>query len=331
MGVHGIHHVTAIAGEARENLAFYTRVLGMRLVKRSVNQDDPGTYHLFYADGAGHPGTDLTFFPWRNVKPGRKGWGLTTEVELSIPVGTLDFWFDRLSSHSLDARRSERFGAGALEFRDPHGLELALVEGDGWPEFEPWSEGPVEADAQVRGIHGVRFWQHDPGESGAFLEDVLGFAAAGSDGEWQRWDVDGGGPGRTVAMRAAPDAPRGVWGRGGVHHVAFRVSDDAHQQAVRRAVEVAGRSPTEVIDRFWFRSVYFPEPGGVLFELATDGPGFSVDEDPAHLGESLILPPWLEPYRARIQAALPALEPVPGRQSPVSNAEAAEPQIPAEG
>jgi glyoxalase family protein len=306
--VTGIHHVTAIAADAQENVDFYSGLLGMRLVKRSVNQDDPGTYHLFYADGAGHPGSDLTFFPWPHMAPGRMGAGIVSEVALAVPQDTLDFWADRLARGAVrTGKREERFGERALPFSDPHGLPLVLVETADDQGFTPWDASPIAEAVQVRRIHGVRVLEHVMATTQGVLADVLGFAPLGREGEWHRLGPPGGGSSRTVDIREAPDAPRGRVARGSVHHVAFRVPDQATQQRVRARVEAAGLRPTPVIDRFWFRSVYFLEPGGVLFELATDGPGFAVDEDAEHLGERLVLPPWLEPQRGRIEGALPPI------------------------
>lgn len=308
----GIHHVTAIAGNAQENVDFYVGVLGMRLVKRSVNQDDPGTYHLFYADAEGHPGSDLTFFPWANMAPARKGVGLTVEVALAVPSGSLEFWRDRLVAMGVavgEARRS--FGEQVLPFSDPHGLELALVETADRREFTPWSDSSVPRERQILGIHGVRLWQRDRAASVDFLTGTLGFTEVGTEDGWTRLASGEGGSGEFVEIRELPDERRGEWGTGGVHHVAWRVADAAEQVAVRERVERARRRPSPVIDRFWFESVYFMEPGGVLFELATDGPGFAVDEDPSSLGEKLVLPPWLEPMRERIEERLPRIQ-VPG-------------------
>lgn len=307
--VTGIHHVTAISGAARENLNFYTGTLGLRLVKKSVNQDDPGTYHLFYADAEGHPGTDITFFPWEGMGPGRQGVGLTVEVGFAVPTGTLDFWSDRLSERGTRAGAvEERFGERVLPFGDPHGLELALVESADPREFTAWERSPVAADRQIRGIHAVRLWERERATTSEFLTGVLGFAAVGDEAGWGRFALGDGGSGSIVELKELPEVRRGAWGRGSVHHVAWRVPDDMSQLAVRERVAEAGSRPTEVIDRFWFRSVYFREPGGALFEVATDGPGFSVDEDPGSLGETLVLPPWLEARRQRIEEVLPPLE-----------------------
>jgi glyoxalase family protein len=304
----GLHHVTAIAGDAQENLDFYRGVLGMRLVKRSVNQDSPGTYHLFYADAEGHPGADLTFFPWPEMEPARGGAGLAMEVSLAIPAGTLDNWIERFESCQLahapiEVRRGER----VLPFSDPHGLPLTLAETKDEREFTAWRESPVAPAMQVRGLHSVRLWEGQPGPTHDFLVGVLEFKSDGEENGWHRYTIGGGGSGKFLELREVPGSPRGKWGTGGVHHVAWRVPDEAAQLAARARIERAHRRPTEVIDRFWFKSVYFLEPGGVLFELATDGPGFTADEDLATLGEKLVLPPWLEPYRSRIESALPKL------------------------
>jgi glyoxalase family protein len=310
--VTGLHHVTAIAGPAQENLDFYAGVLGMALVKKSVNQDDPGTYHLFYADAEGHPGTDLTFFPWHHEAPSTPGHGLANEVALAVPGGSLRWWGSRLERYGAPIGAAEtRFGEKALRVTDPHGLHVALVEAQPSPtrSFTPSESSPVTAEHQICGLHGARMREHRIAPTAAFLTEVMGFRHAGTEGEWHRYAVADGGSGAFVDLAEAPAARRGFWGVGSIHHLAWRVDDEAHQLALRTRIDAAARRPTPVIDRFWFKSVYFTEPGGVLFELATEGPGFSVDEDPAHLGEALVLPPWLEPQRSKIEAALPALAP----------------------
>ena len=317
--VTGLHHVTAISGPAQENLDFYAGVLGMRLVKRSVNQDDPGTYHLFYADAEGRPGTDLTFFPWSHRAPSREGHGLSSEVGLAIPPGSLSYWTQRLAHYGVTVAPTERrFGALVIPVTDPHGLRVALIESDQAVQrpFTSWDQSPVPAERQIRGLETARLREHDLEPTTAFLTQVLGFELLGHEDGWSRYGVSGGLSGAYIDVQAVPASRRGAWGVGSIHHLAWRVDDAAHQLAVRQAVETAGRRPTPVIDRFWFQSVYFTEPGGVLFELATDGPGFAVDEDPAHLGESLVLPPWLEGHRAQIAAALPPLRmPAPAEHS----------------
>lgn len=306
--VHGIHHVTAISGDAQENLDSYTQVMGLRLVKRSVNQDAPDTYHLFYADGEGRPGTDLTFFPWPRMRPAVKGTGLAVEVGFAVPAGSLAFWAERLAAAEVDVDRPiRRFGEDVITFRDPHGLELSLTESRQTLDTASWNDSPVPEQHQIRGFHAVRLWERDLAVTSRFLTEVMGYEAVGEEDGWHRFAVEGGGSSRLLELRERPDAPRGSWGTGGVHHVAFRVADDDEEGAMRERVAAAGAQPTPVIDRFWFKSVYFREPGGVLFELATDGPGFTADEDLEHLGDRLILPPWLEPRRREIEASLPPL------------------------
>jgi glyoxalase family protein len=305
-GVNGLHHITAIAGPAQENLDFYAGVLGMRLVKRSVNQDDPGTYHLFYADAEGHPGSDLTFFPWSQMAPARPGFGLAMEVGLEVPQGSLGYWNQRLERYGTHPGPPDtRFGDQVLAFADPHGLAVALVERKAGRPFTPWDGSPVPPERQIRGLHGAQLWERNASETARFLTTVLGFQQLAAERGWTRYGFpDTAG---VADLRDAPEARRGGWGIGSVHHLAWRVDDGAHQAEVRARVAAAGAQPTPVIDRFWFKSVYFKEPGGVLFELATDGPGFAVDEDAARLGETLVLPPWLEGQRDAIERALPPL------------------------
>lgn len=306
--VGGIHHVTAMAGDPQENVDFYAGLLGMRLVKRSVNQDDPGTYHLFYADAEGHPGSDLTFFPWPGGAPGRNGAGMVNEVVLAVPPGSIDHWSARLASHGVDARAETRYGEATLAFRDPHGLHVALAQTPRANErsFTPWERSPVPVQHQIRGIHSVRVVEARGDATLALATKVLGMREAGSDAGWTRFEGRDPASG-FLEVRVDPAAPRSVGGVGTVHHVAWRVRDDAEEAALQDAVRRAGVGTTPVIDRFWFRSVYFREPGGVLFELATDGPGFGVDEPFETLGERLVLPPWLEEHRVAIEAGLDPL------------------------
>ncbi|HEU4748896.1 MAG TPA: ring-cleaving dioxygenase [Gemmatimonadaceae bacterium] len=306
----GLHHVTAIAGDAQENVDFYSGVLGMRLVKKSVNQDSPGTYHLFYGDGVGHPGSDITFFPWREMPPVRPGVGLSVEVSLAVPAGSLEFWRRRLTDLGVRQEPIEsRRGSTALPLKDPHGLPLALVETGDDREFTPWLESPVPQTHQILGLHSVRLWERDLALTSSFLTETLGFEPMGAEGEWSGFSLHGGGSGRYLEIREMPETARGQWGAGGVHHVAWRVPDEATELEARERIALARRRPTPVIDRFWFKSVYFLEPGGVLFEVATDGPGFTADEAVSALGEQLVLPPWLEARRDDIEAGLPPLRP----------------------
>jgi glyoxalase family protein len=309
----GLHHVTINSGDPQENLDFYVGVLGMRLVKKTVNQDAPETYHLFYADGTGTPGTELTFFPWRGMPKGRAGTGATSEVSLAVPTGSLQYWGERLAAQGVASMaRSVRFGEPTLTFEDPHGVALALVETSDAREFTPWTDSPVRAEFQVRGLHAVRLVEASLEPTEGFLVRGLGFELVAEEDGWRRYAVMGGGSGRVVDVRVLPDSRRAISGVGSVHHVAFRVADDDAQQRAQAQVRFAGGRTTEVIDRFWFRSIYFREPGGALFEIATDGPGFTIDEDVSALGEQLILPPFLEPHRAEIERVLqPVSEPRP--------------------
>ncbi len=307
--VHGLHHVTAIAGDPQENLNFYVGVMGMRLVKKSVNQDAPDTYHLFYADGVGTPGTDLTFFPWPSMPPARLGIGFTVEVSFAVAKGSLEYWQERFAKNKVEFGNIEtRFAEKVLPFKDPHGLQLALVETDDEREFAAWNESAVPPEYQLRGMHAVRLWERNLKPTEMLLTQVLGFSLAGVEDGWHRYGVDGGTSEKIIEVKELPHERRGQWGTGGVHHVAWRMKDSAEEMALRGAIVQTGLWPSEQIDRFWFKSVYFKEPGGALFELATDGPGFARDEKMEHLGEQLILPPWLEPQRQSIETALPRLE-----------------------
>lgn len=306
--VHGIHHVTVIAGDAQENLNFYVGVMGMRLVKKSVNQDATDTYHLFYADGAGTPGTDLTFFPWPALPPGQLGTGITVEVPFAVPTGSLSYWQERFKKLNVHFEVPEmRFGEKTLPFTDPHGLQLALVETDDVRDFVPWDKSPVPADFQLRGMHAVRLWEHTLDPTVALLTGPMGFKKVGEENNWVRLAAKDGGSGCFIELKAMPGHPHGEWGTGAVHHVAWRTKDSDEEMSLQAAISRLGLRPTPQIDRFWFRSVYFREPGGTLFELATDGPGFDRDEDMAALGEKLILPPWLERERHKIEIGLPLL------------------------
>ena len=301
----GLHHVTINTGDPQENLNFYVGVLGLRLVKRTVNQDAPDTYHLFYADGAGNPGTEITFFPWRGMRAGRPGVGETSEIALAVPAASLDFWASRLGEHGVrGVERAVRFGEPVLTFTDPHGLHLALVETVDARDFAPWGDSPVDESRQIRGLHAIRLTVATLEPTARFLTQALDFQLMADEQGWQRFGVGGGGSGRVVDVRSIAGAPRAISGAGSVHHVAFRVPDDASELVAQQEVHAAGGQPTGVIDRFWFKSIYFREPGGALFEIATDGPGFAIDEDTATLGEQLILPPFLEPHRAEIELAL---------------------------
>jgi glyoxalase family protein len=306
--VSGLHHITAIAGPPQENVDFYAGILGMRLVKRSVNQDDPATYHLYYADADGHPGCDLTFFPWTHDAPARLGYGLAVETSLEVPAGSLTYWAARLQQYGVTTGAPEtRFGDRHLPVTDVHGLQLTLVESARSPRrlFTAWDHSPVPEEHQIRGLYGARLWEQNAERTSMFLTKILGLLPAGDEDGWSRYGS--GSLAGYVDIRQTPQEQRGAWGVGTVHHIAWRVRDDEEQLLMRDQLEKSGSRLTPVIDRFWFKSVYFREPGGVLFEIATDGPGFARDEAPAHLGEQLILPPWLEHQRGQIEDALPAI------------------------
>jgi glyoxalase family protein len=308
MGASGIHHVTAISGPARRNLEFYTRVLGLRLVKKTVNFDDPGTYHFYFGDEAGRPGTILTFFPWEHAAPGRLGVGETQDTLFRIPASSVGYWTHRLIEKGVAHDPAERrFGETVLPFRDPDGMRLALVAvsaADGEPG---WSGGDVPAEHAIRGFHGVTLLLEEAGPTAEVLQRVFGLEPAGADGSVSRFVAAGVSPGGIVDLREAGGFPRGRQSAGSIHHVAFRaVSDDDQAEMVSRLAALGIRA-TGQKDRNYFRSVYFREPGGVLFEIATDDPGFAVDETAAELGTALKLPGFLEARRAQIEAVLPDL------------------------
>lgn len=306
--VHGIHHITAFSGDVNENLAFYTQVLGLRLVKKSVNQDAPDVYHLFFADAHGNPGTDLTFFPFRNIAKMRDGYGLVSETGFAIPEQSYSYWLDRLTSHHVsDLTEVERFGEKVILFSDPHGLKLSFSTIRDDKDIQLWEKSSVPAEHQLRGFHTVRLKLHTAGPTLALLTEIMGFREIGMDGEWTRLESGEGGSGTLVEVAEFPDEPQGRWGLGSVHHVAWRMKDVETEMALRQRIAEVGLHPSPKIDRFWFESVYFQEPNGVVFELATDGPGFDRDEDMDKLGETLILPPWLEGRRKEIEQALPKI------------------------
>ena len=301
---HGIHHVTAISGEPQRNADFYAGVLGLRLVKKTVNFDDPETYHLYYGDGAGSPGTIMTFFPWAHAPRGRIGAGQLIVTSFSIPATSLGYWTERLVEKGVRFEKPrDRFGETVLTFDDPDGLRTELVAAeDGRPG---WAEGPAPAEHSVRGLHHVALAVEATDLTAQLMTEHLGFRQVEETEGRVRFAAGEGGPGNVVDVMGAAGFPRGSMGVGTVHHVAFRVPDEEAQLAVREEGAALGYNVTPVLDRNYFRSIYFREPGGVLFEIATDPPGFTADEDPDHLGEDLKLPPWLEKDRERIEAALP--------------------------
>jgi glyoxalase family protein len=303
----GIHHVTAISGRATRNFDFYTQVLGLRFVKKTVNFDDPGTYHLYYGDRVGHPGTILTFFPWEHAAPGRGGVGLAQQTAFRIPAGAIGYWTHRFVEKAVTHEALEkRFGEPVLSFTDPDGMSLALV-GAADADSEPaWHGGDIPEENAIRGFHGVTLMIEDASRTAAVLRDVLGFKDRGKDGPLARFQASEA-IGGVVDLREAKGFLPGRLGRGSVHHIAFRSTDDADQAAMAKLVKEHGLQPTHQLDRQYFRSVYFREPGGILFEIATDIPGFAVDEPVETLGRDLKLPPFLESQRKKIEAVLPEL------------------------
>ncbi|MES3516927.1 MAG: ring-cleaving dioxygenase [Natronomonas sp.] len=306
----GIHHVTCVAGNPQENLDFWAETLGLRLVKRSINQDDATTYHFFFADAEGTPGTSMTFFPWENLSGGKVGSGQVSRTAFRVPEGSLDFWEDRFDDHGVEYdERIERFGETVLPFRDPDGLPVELIEVE-IPEDDPtvpWTEF-VPEEAAIRGFHSVTLWLADPEPTEDLLR-TMGLEAVGT--EATPGDVPG-----DERTRFAASGPVGTYvdvlptiessrqGHGTVHHVAFQTPTDEDQEAMRRAVQSLGLRPTAQIDRHWFRSVYFRESNGVLFELATNGPGYASDEPLEDLGGRLVLPGEFEARRAEIESNL---------------------------
>ena len=300
----GIHHVTAIGSDPARNLDFYARTLGLRLVKRSVNQDDVSVYHLFYGDYGGTPGTSMTFFPYPGARQGRVGTGQVSTTAFLIPAGSVDYWVGRLAEEGVDADDPrERFGDTVIPFRDPDGLQLELVAREDAPDGDP-PEGPVPEEHAIRGFFGVTL-SLASAEPTADLLETMGFRETERERTRRRFEADGD-LGYVVDVLEDPQAARGQPGAGTVHHVAFQVTED-DQSEWRDVVIDHGLRPTEIIDRKWFRSVYARTEGGVLFEFATKSPGYTVDEDLDELGERLVLPEWLEDRRDEIESGLPDL------------------------
>jgi glyoxalase family protein len=298
MRLEGIHHITAITGDAVANVEFYTGVLGLRMVKKTVNQDNPTVYHLFYGDERGSPGMDLTFFEYPGAARGRVGAGMVHRIlwRVASPQA-LDFWRARLGAHEI---QSEHTGS-ALRFSDAEGLEHELLVDSSGDEPLIAHAPDILGEFALQGFEGVRAYSSDPSSSESLLRDTLGFTC----GEDNHWEVRGERRGGRYIYDPAPDT-RPAQGAGSVHHIAFASRIPEHE-SWRQRVQEAGVNPTPVIDRFYFRSVYFREPSGVLFEIATIGPGFSADEDPEHLGERLSLPPRFEPLRERLESTLTPL------------------------
>ncbi len=310
--VPAIHHITAITSNAADNLRFYNRTLGMRLVKKTVNFDDPTTYHLYYGDREGSPGTILTFFPWESLSQGTLGAGMVTAVAFAVAVGSLDFWFERLSSEGIAVEVMSRFGDPVLCFSDPAGLPLELIGCSELPGEYSWKEGPVNSKQAIHGFHSATVTLHTLAEEQNFLTNLLGMELRGREENRFRFKMaEENAPGLYLDLLIDPEAPEGVGGSGTVHHIAFRAANDRVQTMWRSRLKNAGMEVTQVRDRNYFKSIYFRTPGKILGEIATDPPGFAVDEPVDQLGRYLKLPDQYEHFRDRIVPELPLLQAAP--------------------
>jgi glyoxalase family protein len=306
----GLHHVTAIADNPQENVDFYSGILGLRLVKKTVNFDDPGSYHLYYGDAVGNPGTIMTFFSWPGAPRGRIGTGQVSAMSFSVPEDSLGYWTERLIERGVRFEQpKKRFDETVLAFRDPDGLAVEIVARPGREGGEFWEQSPVPAECAIRGISGVTLSERSRKVTADLLTDFLGFEEVEEEDGRTRYLTAGSG-GSFADVLEQPDGLRGLTAVGTVHHVAWRAPDEETQATWQEEISDRGFHVTPVLDRNYFRSIYFREPGGVLFEIATDPPGFTVDEDPDHLGEHLKLPSWLEEDRGRIEQVLPPVHPV---------------------
>ena len=304
----GIHHVTAIAGDPQTNLDFYAGVLGLRLVKLTVNFDDPGTYHLYYGDGVGHPGTILTFFPWPNAPKGRRGTGQVTETSFAIPRNAVNYWTARLAAHRVPFKGPfDRLGEQILSFSDPDGLGIELIGTKTTRDDRAYQAGPVPIEFAIRGFHSATLTQEDHRETASLLTRTMGFKLVAEDGDRFRYAIESGEPAGVVDVLRAPEKRPGRVLVGTVHHIAWRTADDGEQLRWQTELTRLHYGVSPVMDRKYFHSIYYREPGGILFEIATDPPGFSVDEATEDLGSKLLLPNWLEPKRAELQKVLPPL------------------------
>jgi glyoxalase family protein len=303
----GIHHVTSITGDVQKCVDFYVSVLGLRFVKKSINQDMPDTYHIYFGDYVGSPGTAMTFFGWPSWPKRRAGSGQVTTVAFSIPQKALDFWTSRLRKLGVPSSAKTRFDADAIIVTDPDGIELELIAATTNQPWVPWREGPIDEDHAIRGFHSVTMTVAEATATSDLLVQTMGFRKSGQDGRRTRFETGKGGPHSILDVVESPEGPVGEESIGTVHHVAWRADDAAHQLEWREALVKAGRNVTPVIDRYYFKSIYYREPGGVLFEIATDGPGFTKDEKAEDLGSALSLPPWFQVRRDRLDETLPPI------------------------
>ena len=304
----GIHHITAIAGNPQTNLDFYAGTLGLRLVKLTVNFDDPETYHLYYGDGVGHPGTILTFFPWPKAPQGRQGVGQVTETAFAIPENAIGYWTARLSERQIKfVGPFDRFGDKVIALSDPDGLRLELVASKGAPDAYANQAGPVPLDFAIRGFHSATLSQADHRRTAELLTQTMGFKLVAQEENRFRYGADSNEPARFVDIVVPADARPGRVLAGTVHHIAWRTPDDHQQEEWLSELTRVHYGVSPVMDRKYFHSIYYREPGNILFEIATDPPGFAVDESVEQLGSRLVLPPWLEPTRQELEGILPAL------------------------
>ncbi|MBV8251552.1 MAG: ring-cleaving dioxygenase [Chitinophaga sp.] len=305
----GLHHITAIAGNAQRNLDFYTNVLGVRLVKKTVNFDDPGTYHFYFGNEQGAPGTILTFFPWEGIDQGKNGTGMATEIGYSVPTGSLDFWKDRFTRFNVPFEEvQERFGEKFLVFSDPDGLKLSLIEPKTNDTRSIWETAEVKKETATKGFHSTTLTLKSIEPTAKILTDIFGYSLQGQEGNRYRFVTNAVENANIIDLLADPDGQRGYNAAGTNHHIAFRVADEKVQMEFRDKILTKGLKITPQIDRDYFYSLYFREPGGVLFEIATDNPGFTVDEPLDKLGTSLRLPKQYEPAREEIEKVLPVLK-----------------------
>lgn len=305
----GLHHITAIAGDAQRNYDFYTKVLGLRLVKKTVNFDDPQTYHFYFGDEGGSPGTILTFFPWANVRQGTNGAGMATEIGYSVPRGSLGFWKDRFEmKHVKQDPISERFGEKQLSFRDPDGLKLTLIESKQEDTRTGYETAEVKSDVALKGFHTVTLTLRNSKATAAILTEVFGYNQVEEEGNLHRYQTEAVENAAIVDLLEMPQAQNGLNAAGTNHHVAFRVKDEETLMAFREKIVARGLHITEKINRDYFFSLYFREPGGILFEIATDNPGFATDETVENLGTSLQLPDQYKSMRTQIEKGLPPLK-----------------------
>ncbi|MBP1157225.1 MULTISPECIES: ring-cleaving dioxygenase [unclassified Paenibacillus] len=301
----GIHHITAFVTDAQENVDFYAGVLGLRLVKKTINFDAPEVYHLYFGNETGSPGTAITFFPWANARRGRIGGGQVGTTTFVVPPGALGFWEDRLQKLNISYSRTERFSEEYLQFKDSDSLQLELVEREEGPRSQ-WSFGGVTPDKAIKGFGGAVLFSTAPDQTMNLLEHVMGLEKEGEEGGFVRFRAVGD-LGNVIDVNAVAMGS-GQGGAGTVHHIAWRAKDDQDHQLWRNHILQSGFQPTPIVDRQYFNAIYFREEGGILFEIATDPPGFALDEDADALGEKLMLPEWFEPQRAAIEQGLPPIQ-----------------------